>query len=106
MELNFIRHPQGYHVLNPPDSLQLSDPPLTDVGSQQARKLKEIFPVSDDDVFIISSLRRILQTAEFWAGQKDCKKIVHPLVGPKMFPLLPSYKAYDCDNLLTKTPNN
>ncbi|OIK09249.1 histidine phosphatase family protein [Bacillus sp. MUM 13] len=102
MELYFIRHAQGEHVLDPPDSLQILDPALSDAGIQQARKLKELFPVFDDDLLIISPLRRTLQTAEYWSIDSACKKVVHPLVGPRMFPLLPSYKAYNCDTVLTK----
>ncbi|SFC94737.1 Broad specificity phosphatase PhoE [Bacillus sp. OV322] len=102
MELYFIRHAQGEHVLNPPDSLQILDPALTDLGIKQARKLKELFPVFDDDLLIISPLRRTLQTAEYWTIDSACKKIVHPLVGPRMFPLLSSYKAYNCDTVLSK----
>ncbi|GIN59967.1 hypothetical protein J8TS2_42860 [Lederbergia ruris] len=39
MELYFFRHAQGQHVMNPPESLQMTDPYLTEVGVWQAEKL-------------------------------------------------------------------
>lgn len=88
MEIYFFRHAQGQHVLNPPTSLQMQDPSLSDVGKKQANQLKETFPVSNDDLFIISPLRRTIQTALIWTSDVQCKRIVHPLIGPRMFPLL------------------
>ncbi|MFS0613305.1 hypothetical protein [Lederbergia ruris] len=39
MELYFFRHAQGQHVMNSPESLQMTDPYLTEVGVWQAEKL-------------------------------------------------------------------
>jgi broad specificity phosphatase PhoE len=40
VELVFIRHGQGEHTLNLPDSLQIQDPPLTKEGVYQAQSLQ------------------------------------------------------------------
>lgn len=100
MELYFVRHGQGEHVMNPPQSLQITDPSLTEVGKWQANKLSEAFPIKSDDLFVISPLRRTIQTALYWMADVECRKIVHPLVGPRMFPLLSPDKAYGCDSSL------
>ncbi|WP_165763795.1 histidine phosphatase family protein [Halalkalibacter urbisdiaboli] len=102
MEIYFLRHAQGEHVSRPPASLQIKDPSLTDIGKWQATNLKEIFPVSSDDLFIISPLRRTIQTALIWTSDVPCQRVVHPLVGPRMFPLLTQDKAYGCDQTLSK----
>lgn len=88
--------------MSPPQSLQMKDPSLTEVGESQANTLKETFPVSSNDLFIISPLRRTIQTALIWTVDVDCQKIVHPLIGPRMFPLLSPDMAYDCDQTLAK----
>ncbi|MDQ0229103.1 histidine phosphatase family protein [Metabacillus malikii] len=102
MELYFIRHAQAQHVLNPPESLQLKDPSLTSTGENQARKLHEIFPISKEDLLIISPLRRTIQTALVWTNDVKCQMIVSPLVGPRMFPLLSAADAYACDESLSR----
>ncbi|MGP4040926.1 histidine phosphatase family protein [Gracilibacillus sp. D59] len=102
MEIYFFRHAQGQHVLSTPQSLHMKDPSLTEVGEYQAEKLKETFPVSNEDLFIISPTRRTIQTTLIWTNDVYCQKIVNPLVGPRMFPLLSPDKAYDCDQTLSK----
>jgi broad specificity phosphatase PhoE len=100
MELVFIRHGQGEHTLEPPKSFQLSDPSLTEIGILQAMKLRKALPLSADDVIIISPMRRTIQTAINWVGNVNCQMIVHPVVGPRMFPLLSTDKAFKCDDTL------
>ncbi|MBP1917148.1 broad specificity phosphatase PhoE [Lederbergia galactosidilyticus] len=100
IELYFFRHAQGQHVLRPPQSLQMLDPSLTEIGEAQADWLQKTFPVSTDDLFIISPLRRTIQTALIWTNDVHCQKIVHPFIGPRMFPLLSAESAYGCDQIL------
>ena len=56
MELIFIRHGEGVHTLNIPNSLQISDPILTDEGINQAKLLRTQLPLSKDDILVISPL--------------------------------------------------
>jgi broad specificity phosphatase PhoE len=101
VDLYFIRHGQGEHTLNLPESLQIADASLTELGKQQAMDLNRIFPLSEDDIIIVSPVRRALETVEIWNKDIHCKKYVHPFVGPRMFPLLNASEAFTCDRLLT-----
>ncbi|MFD2680847.1 histidine phosphatase family protein [Bacillus seohaeanensis] len=100
MELVFIRHGQGYHTLNLPESLQLRDSPLTDQGIKQAISLRETFPLTNKDIIVISPIRRTLQTAFIWSKGMECKKIVNPLVSPRMFPQKTKWSTLPCDKMM------
>jgi len=102
MELIFIRHGQGEHTLNIPQSLHIDDPPLTSSGITQAKGLAEEFPLTEDDILIVSPLRRTLQTAELWSKGVECKKVATPLVSPRLFPQISKAKTLPCDQLLEK----
>ncbi|XXM72496.1 phosphoglycerate mutase family protein [Lysinibacillus sphaericus] len=102
MEFIFIRHGQGEHTLDLPDSLHTSDPSLTVEGINQAKALKSKFPLTRSDVLIISPIRRTLQTAQIWSEGISCKKLVSPLVSPRMFPQNPEWETLPCDQILTK----
>lgn len=102
MELLFIRHGQGEHTLDLPQSLDIPDPALTKMGIVQAEKLREQFKLSEDDIVVISPIRRALQTALIWSKDINCQKIVSPLVSPRMFPQKPKSRTLSCDVLLTK----
>ncbi|MCM3711764.1 histidine phosphatase family protein [Sporosarcina luteola] len=100
MDLIMIRHGQGEHTLDLPRSLQYSDPSLTSLGIEQARKLKAQFPLIEEDVIFISPVRRNLETAVIFSENVNCRKIVSPLVSPRMFPILPYKKTLPCDKIL------
>lgn len=100
MEIVFIRHGQAEHTLNVPDSLQESDPALTEAGVTQARVLKDTIDLSPDDVLMISPVRRTLETALILSETIPCTKIAHPLVSPRMFPLIPNGQTLPCDRIL------
>ncbi|ARI77917.1 histidine phosphatase family protein [Halobacillus mangrovi] len=102
MELVFIRHGQGEHTLNLPESLHTSDPDLTEEGTIQAKSLKKQFPLSKADVIIISPTRRTLQTARIWSEDIKCSKIVSPLVSPRMFTQKSEWQTLPCDEILSK----
>ncbi|MGP4078199.1 histidine phosphatase family protein [Halobacillus sp. K22] len=102
MELVFIRHGQGEHTLDLPESLHTSDPALTEEGIIQAKTLKKQFPLSNTDVIVSSPIRRTLQTAQIWSEGVKCHKIVTPLVAPRMFPQNPDWQTLPCDEILTK----
>lgn len=100
MDIIFIRHGQGEHTLDIPKSFQIENPSLTSKGMEQAKLLRETFPLIHNDVIFISPLRRTLQTAQIWSEKIACRKIVSPLVSPRMFPLLPNKNTLPCDKLL------
>lgn len=100
MEITFIRHGQGEHTLSLPESLQLEDPSLTEAGKEQARSLSTVFPVTKDDLVVVSPVRRTLQTASLIAGESGCRRVVHPLVSPRMFPQKPGAVTLPCDRML------
>ncbi|SDM67717.1 histidine phosphatase family protein [Sediminibacillus halophilus] len=102
MELLFIRHGQGEHTLNPPESLHITDPGLTEAGILQAKSLRKQFPLSDTELVISSPLRRTLQTTQIWSEGTDCAKMVSPLVSPRMFPQNPEWQTLPCDSLLPR----
>ena len=95
-----IRHGQGEHTLDLPRSLHHSDPSLTSLGIEQARNLKAQFHLLEEDVFFISPIRRTLETAAIFSENINCRKIVSPLVSPRMFPILPHKKTLPCDKIL------
>ncbi|MCA1054248.1 histidine phosphatase family protein [Rossellomorea aquimaris] len=102
MELIFIRHGQGEHTLSVPDSLQLEDPSLTREGVNQVASLRNQLPLSENDLVVISPLRRTLETATIMTENSSCKKIVSPFVSPRMFPQNPEWKTLPCDRMLHK----
>lgn len=102
VQLIFIRHGQGEHTLNIPQSLYSSDPKLTNNGVDQAQLLKKLFPLTNQDIIVISPLRRTLQTALIWSGEIKCHKIASPLVSPRMFPQKTNCKTLPCDEVLDK----
>ncbi|MGB8000669.1 MAG: histidine phosphatase family protein [Anaerobacillus sp.] len=102
MEFIFIRHGQGEHTVDLPESLQLRDPDLTQEGVSQAKSLQTQFPLTERDIVVISPLRRTLQTASIWSQDITCRKIVSPLVSPRMFPQNPEWSTLPCDQILKK----
>ncbi|MGA9287596.1 MAG: histidine phosphatase family protein [Anaerobacillus sp.] len=102
MEFIFIRHGQGEHTVDLPESLQLRDPDLTREGVSQAKSLQTQFPLTERDIVVISPLRRTLQTASIWSQDITCRKIVSPLVSPRMFPQNPEWSTLPCDRILNK----
>jgi hypothetical protein len=102
MNMIFIRHGQGEHTLNPPESLQIVDPMLTAKGIDQSSRLIDRFPITADDIIIVSPTRRTIQTALHWDHERKSQFIIHNAVGPRMFPLLPASRALPCDTPLPK----
>lgn len=102
MEIIFIRHGKGEHTLDLPASLQLTDPGLTIYGVSQAKSLRSQFTLTERDIVIISPIRRTLQTAYIWSEDINCRKIVSPIVSPRMFPQNPEWKTLPCDKILNK----
>lgn len=100
MELVLIRHGQGEHTLDIPSSLQIEDPSLTTKGVEQAKLLRNQIPLNNKDIIVISPIRRTLETAFIWSENIDCRKIVSPLVSPRMFPIRPGCSTLPCDKII------
>ncbi|WP_328822948.1 histidine phosphatase family protein [Planococcus soli] len=96
----FIRHGQGEHTVNLPDSLHLTNPSLTLKGISQTEKLRTSLPLNAKDVLIVSPTLRTLQTASIWSAGIACQKIIHPLAGPRIFPARSNAATLPCDRLL------
>ncbi|MFD1030611.1 histidine phosphatase family protein [Metaplanococcus flavidus] len=96
----FIRHGQGEHTLNLPESLHLSHPSLTIKGMNQAKNLRSTLPLTSEDVLIVSPTLRTLQTAAIWSENMECKRVVHPLVSPRIFPARSDAATLPCDESL------
>nr|WP_285851285.1 histidine phosphatase family protein [Sporosarcina aquimarina] len=96
----FIRHGQGEHTLDIPNSLYLKNPSLTAKGINQAELLRKKFLITDEDILFISPIRRTIETALIWTKNMDCRKIVSPLVSPRIFPTRTNAETLPCDELI------
>lgn len=101
MELLFIRHGQGEHTLHLPSSLHTFNPGLTPEGMKQAKLLRKQFLLVDDDLLLVSPLKRTLQTAKIWSEGIHCTKMVTPFVSPRIFPPKPNSKTLPCDEIMS-----
>ena len=102
MEVVFIRHGQGEHTLDIPDSLHIVNPELTKAGEDQARSLRAEWPLSSEDIIVTSPTTRTLQTASIWSQVSDSTKYVTPWIGPRMFPQKQDWRTLPCDRILQK----
>lgn len=100
MELVFIRHGEGEHTLDIPSSLYIENPELTAKGVVQAKHLRNQIPLNNKDIIFISPIRRTLETAFIWSENINCRKIISPLVSPRMFPIRPGYSTLPCDKII------
>ncbi len=100
MELVFIRHGQGEHTLDLPETLHMGNPSLTLQGKLQAQTLKSTLPLTPQDALIVSPTLRTLQTAFIWSENTSCDKWIYPLVAPRIFPARRSAKTLPCDELI------
>ena len=99
MEIVFIRHGEGEHTLEVPKSLQIGDPALTTKGIEQVKLLRETISLTDRDIIVISPIRRTLETAYILCENNDCRKIVSPMISPRMFPILQGRHTLPCDKI-------
>ncbi|GEN52806.1 histidine phosphatase family protein [Halobacillus faecis] len=99
MELIFVRHGEGEHTKKP-DGLHILHPALTKGGENQAKELQETWPLTSDDLLIVSPTVRTLQTADIWSEDIPCRRVVSPAVGPRMFPQKKKWRTLPCDRTL------
>ncbi|HDX9577963.1 TPA: histidine phosphatase family protein [Bacillus pseudomycoides] len=102
MNLIFVRHGEGEHTNNLPDSLRMEHPSLTNKGREQALALREKLPLRESDILIASPAVRTLQTAALWSEQVTCRKLVHPYISPRIFPYREGARTLPCDNILSQ----
>lgn len=102
MEFVFIRHGQGEHTLDLPTSLKLQNPSLTKTGVYQATSLQKELPLTERDIIVVSPSKRTLQTACIWSQEVNCRKVVNPLISPRMFPQKPGSSTLPCDQILSR----
>ncbi|MCS7461655.1 histidine phosphatase family protein [Paenibacillus doosanensis] len=102
MDIVFVRHGQGEHTQNIPQSYQVNDPGLTESGRRQAAELRERLPLTIDDAVIASPTRRTLQTAAIWCGDSSASRFAHPSVGPRQFPLKYDFQTLVCDRTMDR----
>ncbi|MDO6658757.1 histidine phosphatase family protein [Anaerobacillus sp. 1_MG-2023] len=102
MELIFVRHGQGQHTLDTPNSLHMKNPSLTKEGKEQAYLLRDTFHLKSEDTLIISPTQRTLETAQIWIGSAKVKAIVSPLVSPRMFPQKQEWRTLPCDIMMKR----
>lgn len=100
MEIIFVRHGHGEHLLDYPNRLNTIHPGLTDYGRYQIDQLKERVTIIDEDMVIISPTKRTIETGEQLLDGKSY--YVSPHVGPRMFPQKPELSSLLCDLIYTK----
>ncbi|WMT39680.1 histidine phosphatase family protein [Paenibacillus sp. D2_2] len=99
MEIVFIRHAQGEHTINLPNSLDIRHPALTEKGKVQARNLTDIFDLKPTDIIISSPTRRTIETTNIFTERQNLKKYISPFIGPRMFPQNPEWITLACDEI-------
>jgi broad specificity phosphatase PhoE len=100
MELIFVRHGHGEHMVKIPDSYKVADPGLTRRGREEAERLKISLPLTEQDAVIASPTRRALQTAQLWCAGTNAARFVHPAIGPRQYPSLYDFTTLPCDQTL------
>lgn len=100
MELIFIRHGYGEHLLEYPNRLNTLHPGLTDYGRMQVNQLKEHINILSNDLIIVSPTKRTIETAQLLT--QSFNFYVSPFVGPRMFPQNPELPFLLCDQAYTK----
>lgn len=100
MEIIFVRHGHGEHLLDYPSRLQTLHPGLTEYGRSQVLTLRDQLHITDGDLIIVSPTKRTIQTAELLLPKYTF--YISPLVGPRMFPLNPEFPFLDCDVIYSR----
>jgi len=99
MKLIFIRHGEGVHTIHTPESLHIHHPSLTERGEMQVKELKKELDIQTSDLVVASPTLRTIQTAEILTYCED-QIVVHPFVGPRIFPYKGESRTLRCDQTL------
>ena len=100
MEILFIRHGHGEHLLEYPNRLNTLHLDLTEYGKHQILQLRDQLTLRPDDVILASPTKRTMRSAEVLLGHTNF--YVSPLIGPRMFPQHPDFPFLLCDRIYTR----
>ncbi|QZN73004.1 phosphoglycerate mutase family protein [Paenibacillus sp. DR312] len=100
MDITFIRHGHGEHLMDYPNQLNCLHPGLTELGKSQVIALRKQLVVAPEDVILVSPTKRTIETALLLAQSTNLT--FSPLVGPRMFPQNPESVPFVCDQIYSK----
>ncbi|MCP1182997.1 phosphoglycerate mutase family protein [Paenibacillus sp. 1781tsa1] len=100
MNVTFIRHGHGEHLLDYPNQLNCLHPGLTELGKSQVIALRKQVNFSPEDTILVSPTKRTIETACLLAPTSNL--MFSPLVGPRMFPQNPEFVPFVCDQIYSK----
>ncbi|MHA7966730.1 histidine phosphatase family protein [Paenibacillus sp. CAU 1782] len=100
MEIIFIRHGHGEHLLDYPNRLETLHPGLTEYGKMQIHQLRNQLSFDSDDLILVSPSKRTIESALLLTGNSGF--MISPLVGPRMFPQNPNLPFLKCDYIYTR----
>ncbi|CAM4212494.1 phosphoglycerate mutase family protein [Paenibacillus xylanexedens] len=101
MDITFIRHGHGEHLMDYPNQLNCLHPGLTELGKSQVIALRKQVVFAPEDVILISPTKRTIETAQLLPPNKNLT-FFSPLVGPRMFPQNPEFVPFVCDQIYSK----
>ncbi|RJE90259.1 histidine phosphatase family protein [Paenibacillus sp. 1011MAR3C5] len=93
MEIVFIRHGHGEHLVDYPNQLNILHPGLTEYGRMQVMDLKDRVVIGSDDLVVASPTKRTIETAQVLLDSSHF--FISAAIGPRMFP-----QMYDTPSLL------
>ncbi|WP_124113599.1 phosphoglycerate mutase family protein [Paenibacillus xylanexedens] len=101
MDITFIRHGHGEHLMDYPNQLNCQHPGLTELGKSQVIALRKQVFFSPEDVILVSPTKRTIETAQLLIPNKNLA-FFSPLVGPRMFPQNSEFVPFLCDQIYSK----
>ncbi|MYL18587.1 histidine phosphatase family protein [Halobacillus litoralis] len=101
MNMIVVRHAEARHTADPPESLQLRHPALTEKGRKQAEELHRRLPLKSGDLVCISPTVRTLETFHHWNQSEVAEGMVTPWAGPRIFPQRKGCETLPCDEILS-----
>ncbi|WP_339300109.1 phosphoglycerate mutase family protein [Paenibacillus sp. FSL R5-0623] len=93
MDITFIRHGHGEHLVDYPNQLNCLHPGLTELGKSQVIALRKQVFFAPEDVILVSPTKRTIETAQLLIPNKNLV-FLSPLVGPRMFPQSPEFCTF------------
>lgn len=100
MDVVFVRHGEGEHMLDIPRSLETLHPRLTGTGRRQVAEVRQVVAVTDRDLLVVSPTPRTIETSMILCGQSAAPKYTSRSVGPRIFPHKDGCISLLCDQTL------